>query len=79
MIQFNFTVSDEDAGNIFDCINSEISRVHQNLLRNLSKMRKSNDTEEIDRLESERDWYNRHVGYLNSLKGKMTNKRVEEE
>ncbi len=77
MIRFDFTVSDEDAGNIFDCINSEISRVHQRLLKNFSKIHKSDDTKEIERLKSESDWYRRHIDYLKRLKDKMTNRRHE--
>lgn len=59
MIHFDFTVPDEDAEVIFDCINCEISRCNT---RRLSKTTKS-----------ESKWLIKHIDYLNALKKKMTN------
>ena len=63
MIHFDFTVEDVDAEVIFDCINAEINRCHTRLLKDIT--------------ETERDWFNRHIKYLKSLKIKMNNSRVE--
>jgi len=63
MIHFDFTVSNVDAENIFDCINSEINRCNDRKLSSVTT-------------QPEFDWLTKHVDYLNALKKKMTNKEV---
>jgi hypothetical protein len=63
MIHFNFTVTDEDAENIFDCINSAV--------RQCCKRKLSSGT-----TQAESDWLDKHIDYLDSLKEKMANERV---
>jgi hypothetical protein len=58
MIHFDFTVPDEDAEVIFDCMNGEINRCYE---RRLS----------YKTIESE--WLIKHIEYLKALKKKMTN------
>jgi hypothetical protein len=62
MIHFDFVVEDEDAENIFDCINSEINRCnHRKLITNNTK--------------AETEWLDKHIDYLKALKKKMKNSR----
>ena len=64
MIHFDFIVEDEDAENIFECVNSTI--------------RQANDRELYkNTTQAEAEWLRKHVKYLNSLKKKMLNKNVE--
>ena len=76
MIKFNFTVSDVDAQNIFDCVNSEIQKMYMNGLGHLVKISESEDTDKIKTLELELDWFNGHAVYLGELLKKMK-KRLE--
>ncbi len=63
MINFNFTLSDEDAEMLFDCVQSEIIRIREHLYSSqISDFEKSH-------LKS-------HIDCLNSLKEKMHNCRV---
>jgi hypothetical protein len=63
MIHFDFTVEDEDAELIFECINSTINQCNRRrLLTSTTK--------------AESDWLVKHIDYLNSLKKRMLNKLV---
>ncbi len=90
MFKFDFIVDDIDAGNIFDCINSEIQKMHVNIFKctveiieKLSESENANipsplNEEKIKILKEEKDWFNGHIKYLKELMEKMTNKRVGE-
>jgi hypothetical protein len=64
MIHFDFIVNDEDAENIFDCINAEISKCQIKKL-----LTKSTEAEIV--------WFDKHVIYLKALKTKMKNHKEE--
>jgi hypothetical protein len=64
MIHFDFTVSDEDAENIFGCINLEITHCHVEIMENMVKKN-----------EDGIRWYKKRIEYLKELKLKMLNDR----
>ena len=68
MINFNFTVSDADAENIFTILNNQISRNREEMLELMVKGDESNM-----RAACERD-----NEYIKQLMAKMTNTKVKE-
>ena len=68
MIHFNFTVSNEDAENIFTILNNQISRNREEMLELMVKGDESNM-----RAACERD-----NEYIKQLMAKMTNTKVKE-
>jgi hypothetical protein len=63
MIHFDFTVEDEDAELIFECINSTINQANsRRLLKKTTR--------------AESDWLIKHVVHLDYLKKRMLNKLV---
>ena len=65
MIKFEFTVDDQDAANIFNCIQSHIV---ETMSKAIDERMKGN----IDNA----DWLNKHVLYLKGLMPQMLNTRV---
>lgn len=66
MIHFNFTVSEEDAENIFGCIQSAIASNHECIMVSTVK----GDSHDIPA-------YQRDILYLKELMASMKNKAVE--
>lgn len=71
-VKFEFTLSDVDASNLIDIINSEkvraLSRAREFLAGSVTRVDQANA-----------DWYNGHADYLEELKQKVLagNTRVE--
>ena len=68
MIHFDFIVSDVDAENIMGCIQTEIVNCHMKI----QKCIVANDAQKVI------DAYNSRIEYLEELKTRMYNSRVEE-
>ena len=67
-IHFNFIVDDVDAENIMDCISSEICRLRERA----GRIRLiENDYYTADAMDG-------YADYLQTLKSKMTNERIED-
>jgi hypothetical protein len=73
VIKFEFTVSDEDAENIFSCIQSHIVDIKSKMLDE----RASDHVVNADWMKRV-DWMEKHVVYLQGLMPKMLNTRVDE-
>jgi hypothetical protein len=69
MIHFNFTVSNEDAENIFTILNNQISRNREEMLELVAY-----GSLAYNMLEA----YKRDNEYIKALINKMTNTKVEE-
>ncbi len=69
MINFNFTVSDADAENIFTILNNQISRNREEMLKLVAY-----GSLEYNMLKA----YKRDNEYITELIKKMTNTKVEE-
>jgi hypothetical protein len=69
MINFNFTVSDADAENIFTILNNQISRNREEMLKLVAY-----GSLGYSMLEA----YKRDNEYIKELMAKMTNTKVEE-
>jgi hypothetical protein len=69
MIHFNFTVSNEDAENIFTILNNQISRNREEMLKLVAY-----GSLAYNMLEA----YKRDNEYIKALINKMTNTKVEE-
>jgi ribosomal protein L15 len=69
MIHFNFTVSNEDAENIFTILNNQIVHNHEKMVKLVA-----NGSLEYNMLEA----YKRDNKYIKELIKKMTNTKVEE-
>ena len=67
MIKFEFTLSEADATNLFDCINDRIARANMNAMDAYV----AHDT-------ALHKAYRRDADYLTELKSKLTNTRVKE-
>ena len=68
MIHFNFTVSNEDAENIFTILNNQIVHNHEKMMKLIAK----GDACNMLRV------YERDNEYIEELINKMTNTKVEE-
>ena len=68
-IHFDFVAEDHEAEAIFDCINQEICKNHENILRMI-------DATGDMKIGS---WYKKRNEYLKELKKKMLNEMVADE
>ncbi|MCP3685325.1 MAG: hypothetical protein GY861_21960 [bacterium] len=75
MVHFDFVLSDLDAQNLFDIIQSEVCRCLEKKLSLLFDIQASD--KDTDSLKVEYDWYGKHIVYLTDLKSQMQNKRVK--
>jgi len=72
MIKFEFTVSDDDAQNIFELFDREMTRL------SLCIQKEMVNHAPTSVVEANIGWYVRHQEYLRALKLKMTNQRIIE-
>jgi len=91
MIHFDFTVNEEDATNIFDCINSKITDDEVQLRKSIidnEKYLKWYTTDCDDRAhvaelykdsKEKISWYEKDIEYLKDLKIRMRNKYSNKE
>lgn len=70
MVRFDFVVTEDDADAILTCVHNTIGDCHKQIL---DLMR--NDCGQVQ--ESQIDWLNRRIVYLDELKLKMKHKQVE--
>lgn len=63
MVQFNFKLSDQDAENLFDIIQSEYCRMLENSIHE----------QDVPKAV----WYRKHARYIQELKAKLKNRRVK--
>ena len=71
-VHFDFIVSDEDAMNIMDILNDEISRTGMKIIKEMA------NHDLTTAVEANIVWYKSHQVYLKELMLKMKNTRVEE-
>jgi hypothetical protein len=67
MIHFCFTVSDTDAENIINIMDNAVIVAHNRCTKAIANKDAASE-----------QWYNKHIEYLNELKQKMANVRVQE-
>ena len=70
MIHFDFILDDNDAELLMDCVHEEKCKMLQYASTELAKNQ--------GKTSPEYHWYLKQVDYLDELKKKMHNKRVEE-
>jgi len=75
MIHFDFIVSDEEAATIFECINEEIERMHEEMIS--MKCSTSVCAKTVENIEKAVAWLEGRIDYLKTLKQKMKNDRVD--
>lgn len=71
MIHFDFTVTDEEAENIFDAISEEILRMKSYLVAQQFENLTSGF-----HIDAKSDWFRSRINYLERLKSKMKNEKV---
>ena len=79
MINFNFTVSDQDAENIMGFMNDAICKDHQQIMKFIIKRENAEtDKERID-ADNWVSYYRNHIKYVEELVTKMGNTRVDDD
>jgi hypothetical protein len=78
MIHFDFIVSDEDALNIFSCIEQEINNLLKLIQENTVLKNTAKDKDEKQGYNWQIKWYHSRINYLKELKTKMANVPVKD-
>ena len=76
MIHFDFIVSDEEENTIFECISEEIINTKEELI-NL-KLARSTNMNTIAHIKNQIKWFEKRIEYLQNLKEKMKNIKIDE-